>query len=59
MNWVVIRKLAELTGYTEDAIRSKMKKGVWRESVHFRKAPDGRILFSLEAFEKWVESRLV
>ena len=58
MKWVVIRKLAEHTGYTENAIRSKMKKGVWRESVHFRKAPDGRIMFNLEAIEKWVENKL-
>lgn len=59
MNWVVIRKLAELTGYSEDAIRSKMRKGVWRQSVHYRKAPDGRNLFSLEAITKWIEGKLV
>lgn len=56
--WVVIGKLVELTGYSEDAIRSKISKGVLRETVHFRRAPDNRILFNLEAFWKWVEGTL-
>lgn len=59
MKWVLIKVLARESGYTEDAIRSKIRKGVWRESVHYLKAPDGRILFDREAIEKWVESKLV
>ena len=59
MKWVLIKVLAEKSGCTENAIRSKIKRGVWRESVHWRKAPDGRIWFNLEAIEKWVENRLV
>ena len=59
MKWVLIKVLARESGYTEHAIRSKIKKGVWREGVHYLKAPDGRILFDREAIEKWVESKLV
>ena len=58
MKWVLIKVLARETGYTENAIRHKIKKGVWRETVHWIKAPDGRICFNLEAIEKWVENRL-
>lgn len=59
MNWVVIKKLAELTGYTENAIRAKIKQGVWLWGKHWRKAPDGRILFNLKAIEAWVEGKVV
>lgn len=55
MGWVLIKKLAELTGYTEDAIRAKVKKGVWLQNCHWRKAPDGRIHFNLRAIQAWIE----
>lgn len=57
MNWVLIKKLAELTGYTDDAIRAKIKRGVWLKDVHWRKAPDGRILFNLLAIQQWIEGK--
>ena len=28
MKWITINKLSELTGYSENAIRTKIKKGV-------------------------------
>ncbi len=56
MKWVLIKKVVELVGYTEDAIRAKIKKGVWLSNVHWKKAPDGRIHFNIEAIQKWIES---
>lgn len=44
---VTIKKLAELSGYTEGALRKKIHDGVFVESVHFQKSPDGRIHFDL------------
>ena len=58
MDWVLIKKLVELTGYTDDAIRAKIKRGVWREGEHYRKAPDGRILFNLMALEQWIQGKV-
>ena len=58
MNWVRIKKLSELSGYTENAIRAKIKKGVWLQGKHWRKAPDNRILISLREFEAWVEGKV-
>lgn len=55
MKWITINKLSELTGYSENAIRAKIKKGVWLMEQHWRKAPDGRILFNHEAIDAWVE----
>lgn len=57
MKWVLINKVIELIGYTDDAIRSKIKKGVWLQNTHWRKAPDGRLMFNLEAIEKWIEGK--
>ncbi len=55
MKYVTIKKLAELTGYSEDAIRAKIKKGIWRMGEHWIKARDGRIHVIVEAIERWIE----
>jgi hypothetical protein len=55
MDWVRISKLAELTGYTVNAIRKKTRSGYWVEGVHWRKAPDGRLFFNTRAIEQWVQ----
>ena len=55
IKYVTIKKLAELTGYTEDAIRAKRKRGDWRLNEHFIKSPDGRLQFKMEAIEQWIE----
>jgi len=57
MKWITINKLSELTGYTENAIRAKIKKGIWLMDQHWCKAPDGRVLFCPKAIEAWVEGR--
>ncbi|QEL10837.1 excisionase [Kushneria phosphatilytica] len=57
MDYVRIRRFEELTGYTEEAIRTKINRGVWREGFEYRRAPDGNILISIRGFEEWVESR--
>jgi hypothetical protein len=54
--YVTILKFCELTGYTEDAVKSKRRDGVWLAGQLWIKAPDGRILMDLEGYEAWVES---
>ena len=53
-HWVLIGKLSEYTGYTDDAIRAKKQRGEWREGVHWRKGPDNRLLFNLVAIQRWL-----
>lgn len=53
---VTISKFARQSGYTENAIRMKIKNGVWLENAVWRKAPDGRILIDVEGYEAWVEA---
>jgi len=55
MKYVRVKKLVELTGYTEKAIYQKIGKGVWVEGTHYRRAPDSNILLNVEAIERWVE----
>jgi hypothetical protein len=57
MNWVLIKKLVELTGYTDDAVRAKIKRGVWLSGIHWKKAPDNRIFINVEAVQQWIEKR--
>lgn len=57
MKWVLINKIEELIGYTDDAIRAKIKRGVWLQNIHWRKAPDGRLFFNIEAIQKWIEGK--
>lgn len=56
MNWVTVKKFSQLCGYSEEAIRAKIKKGQWVIDHHFTKAPDGRILISITEVEKWIVS---
>lgn len=54
VRFVTIGKFSEVTGYTEEAVRSKIKRGDWLEGREFLVAPDRRNLMDLEAYEKWV-----
>lgn len=53
--YVKIPLAAKLTGYSQKAIRRKIESGVWVEGQQFRRAPDGRILVSLDGYRQWVE----
>ena len=54
--WVLIKRFSEISGYSEEAVRQKIKKSQWDNQVHFKRAPDGRILINLEEIAKWIES---
>ncbi len=55
--YVTIKLAAQLTGYTENAIRKKIDAGIWLELKLWRHAPDGRVLVDLHGYLKWVEGR--
>ena len=52
---VTIKKFAELTGLTEEAIRQYKKKGQWREKIHWIKAPNGKIFIITKAAYAWIQ----
>jgi len=53
---LTIRKLATESGYSENAIRSKIRDGIWMQDKVWKKAPDGRVLIDVEGYHEWVES---
>lgn len=55
--YVTIAKFSAESGYSEDAIRSKIKGGVWLQDIVWKKAPDGRVLIDIDGYEAWVEGR--
>ena len=54
-----IEKFSEESGYSPDAIRSKIKGGDWLEGQVWIKAPDGRILIDTEGYEAWATGQTV
>lgn len=50
---VTIQKAAEITGYSESAIRNKINAGVWPENIVWKWGPDGVQLIILEGYNKW------
>ena len=53
-NWVLVSKFCELTGYTDDAVRAKIKRGDWEKETFWRKAPDNRIVIDVNAVNRWL-----
>jgi len=54
VKYKTIKQFSKESGYSEDAIRSKVKRGDWQEGDIWYKAPDGRVLISIEGYNSWV-----
>ncbi len=54
LNYVLLSKLAELSGYSEKALRQKISKGQFIEGTHYIRSPDGRIHFHLQRYQDWL-----
>jgi hypothetical protein len=59
LKYVTIKKFSEFSGYTDDAVRTKIRDNVFREGLEWHKAPDGRSLIDLEGYESWVERQSI
>lgn len=57
MKWILLKKLAFETGYSEAALRQKINRGDLIKDVHWRNSPDGRIQINVQAYEQWVEGK--
>ncbi len=54
--WVLVNRASQLIGYSEDAIRHKVKNGTWPEGRMWKKARDGRIFICIDEVDRWVEA---
>ena len=55
MNWVRLRKYAEISGDTVDAVKKRRCRGVWIDGRHCKIGPDNKIWINIEEVEKWIE----
>lgn len=53
--WILAQQYANLAGLTRKAVERKCQDGVWRESVEWVKAPDGKIRINWRAVDLWTE----
>lgn len=58
LKYVLLKKMAIESGYTEKALRRKIEDGVFVQGVHYVKSPDGRIHMDVERFEEWVAGKI-
>ena len=57
INFMTISRFCNEAGYSEEAVRSKIKRGQWQQGREYVKAPDNRILISIKGYEEWVSSK--
>jgi hypothetical protein len=50
--FVTIQLFEVLTGYTVNAVNTKISRGQWLENRQFVRR-DGRVLMDMEGYEKW------
>jgi hypothetical protein len=56
VRYKTIKQFSAESGYSEAAIRTKVHDGTWPEGLVYMRAPDGRVLISVEGYASWVES---
>ncbi len=54
MDWKTIDKISEETGLSSESLRALKKRGIFREKLHWVKAPNGRIFLSASAIQNWI-----
>jgi hypothetical protein len=55
--YLLIPKFVDGTGHTARAVETKIHRGIWVESQHYRRAPNDSILMDMDGYNKWVESQ--
>lgn len=55
LRWVKLQRYCEISGDTPDAVQAKKRRGLWRDGVHIKKAPDGCLWVNLDEVDRWVE----
>lgn len=59
IRYKTVKQFAAESGYSESAIRAKIRDGVWVKGLVWIAAPDGRMLISVEGFNIWAEQQQV
>jgi len=54
ITWILIDKFCDETGYTQEAVLTKRRRGIWPDGIITMKQ-GGRIHVNRKAYDKWVE----
>lgn len=54
MRWQTIEKVSSEIGLSTESIRALKKRGIFREKIHWVKAPNGRIFINPDEVQKWI-----
>lgn len=54
--WVRVTLLEKINGYSTAAVRGKMAAGVWKQGLHWKKAPDGNIMVNPREIDNWIDN---
>jgi len=57
LKWLLQSKFCEESGYSNEAINSKIKAGKWQEGTIWILDPDKRRQINVEEYYKWVEGK--
>lgn len=55
MKYITVKRFAELSGFSENAIRGKIQRGDWLENRVWKHTPTGGLVIMLEGYYRWVE----
>jgi Putative excisionase (DUF1233) len=53
-HWVLPIIITSDIGYTAKAMEIKRQRGIWLEGSHWKKAPDGKIVYNFPAIQEWL-----
>jgi hypothetical protein len=51
--YVTLERAAQLTGYTKQAMQTKISRGVWIQGRVWVRAPDNRVLIDMDGYNRW------
>ncbi|CAN7592707.1 excisionase [Variovorax sp. LjRoot175] len=52
--YVTIALYAAISGYSQNAIRCKIKAGTWIDRREYIRAPDGHVMIDRESVQRWL-----
>ena len=56
--WVTIRKYAEVKGESPNAVKARLRAGVWLRDIHARQPEGSKTLWiNLDAVEDWASGK--
>lgn len=56
IEWIKVERFCELTGYTEEAVKQKRKKGDWRDG-DITAVRGRRLHVNVRRYDQWVEAQ--